>query len=393
VNIITISQKIPKENGSGDQHLLYHRIKALVEEGHIVYSIFFKENTESYKNSIEKLVLLGINLNEINYSYFTAFINFFRHLFTKDIPLQCSIFISKNYKKKIDDIVIKYDVSFIYISFIRVLFNAKSTKAVKYLDMIDSLSLNYHRKSYKFNILLRFLFAIEEHRIRLLEKNIFKYANKVSLVSSIDKKWIDHDQIKLIKLGVDTNVFYPSTQKNSKLTIIFSGNISYEPNKQAVVWFLERCWLEILALNPHVQLVLGGRIRPSDVIRFNKWKNVVVTGEVSSIAGCIMLADIAIAPMQSGAGMQNKILEAMSCGLPVVCTSLGMGDIRASNSVNIILAECPLEFIRSIDSLLKNKKRRDELGKAARKFIENNYSWEISNMKFINEILPKKVFN
>jgi glycosyltransferase involved in cell wall biosynthesis len=389
VNIITASQKVPIENGSGDQHLLFNRIKALINSGHVIDAVFFKENTFNYTNSVNILIKLGVNVHEINYSYTEAFINLIKFFFIKEIPFQSAIFISKKYKKKINEIVNNNDVSLIYVSFIRILFNTIDTNTLRYLDMIDSMSLNYHRNKVKHNIILRLIFTLESKRIKRLEKKIFNYADKVSVVSNIDKKWINNNKIQVLPLGVDSVKFHPSSHKNSTLTIIFSGNLSYEPNRQAVVWFLEHCWLEILSLNPHVQLVLGGRISPSDAKEFIKWKNVLVTGEVSSIAGCIMLADIAIAPMQSGAGMQNKILEAMSCGLPVVCTSLGMGDIRAFNLVNIILADSPLDFIRSIDFLLKNKKRRDELGNAARNFIENNYSWENSNMKFINKILPK----
>jgi glycosyltransferase involved in cell wall biosynthesis len=256
--------------------------------------------------------------------------------------------------------------------------------------MIDSMSMNYHRIRFKYNIILSLIFTLEAKRIKLLEKKIFNYADKVSVVSNIDKIWIDNNKIYVFPLGVDTVKFHPSSHKNSSLTIIFSGNLSYKPNEQAVLWFLENCWMKILDLHPNIILVLAGRVGSFEIRKFNKYKNIVITGEVAFIEDYIKKADIAIAPMQCGSGMQNKILEAMSCGLAVVSTPLGMGDIKAKNNYNIILAECPNKFIKSIDYLIKNKKRRNEIGAAARKLILDNYSWEKSNMIFFDHILQKR---
>lgn len=393
MRIVTISQRPPRESGKGDQHLLYHRIKALLSDGHEVHSIFFKENTRDYKETVRDIKLLGVVVHEVEFSIALSVVSVFLSIFTKEMPFQCAIFTSRKFQKKLEETVQKYEPALLYISFIRVLFNAKNIKIRKSIDLIDSLSLNYSRREVKLKLFSKKIISLEMNRIIKLEKNIFNFADIASVVSNIDKKWIENGRIKVIPLGVDTDKFRPCLKKFDKFSIIFSGNLSYSPNRQAIFWFLENCWEKVLGSHPKIQLVLAGRVNASDARRYMSYANISITGEIGSIAEVIMRGDIAIAPMQSGAGMQNKILEAMSCGLPVVASSLGLGDIRATDLQNIIVADDPEKFIHSIDFLIKDRTKRVEIGVAARNFVESNYSWKRSNHYFIENILPNEEIN
>jgi hypothetical protein len=83
-------------------------------------------------------------------------------------------------------------------------------------------------------------------------------------------------------------------------------------------------------------------------------------------------ANVAIAPMQSGSGIQNKILEAMSCGLPVVTTNLGLGNIKAKPRKDILVADSPEDFAQSVIELLQNPLKAREIGYKAREYAVNN---------------------
>ena len=383
MNIISISQRVPMNSGKGDQHLTFHRIKALISHGNHVHAIFFKGKGSSYLSAIRKLEELGVEVHPVIFSYRHAIINLIRNFFDRKIPYQCLIYTSEIYKKKLKELVKAKSPCIVYCSFIRVLLNAEGFSKICYLDMIDSLSLNYSRKLPNLSFLIRKIYTEEFLRLVIFEKTIFKYAQKVSLVSKLDKDWIGKDEIQVIPLGVDANKFKPSELKHQMLSILFSGNIDYYPNAEAIRWFLDFCWQDIVVLNPNAQLIIAGRGKNPDISKYANKCNVIFTGEVSSMADIIKMGDIAIAPMKSGAGMQNKILEAMSCGLPVIATNLGIGDICVTDGLNIVLAETSQQFISAIDILLKNKNKRNQIGFFAREFIENNYSWDTSNAKFI----------
>ena len=86
-------------------------------------------------------------------------------------------------------------------------------------------------------------------------------------------------------------------------------------------------------------------------------------------------AEISIAPMQSGSGMQFKVLEAMACGVPTVVTRLGLGDIQALHGEHTLVADEESRFIEAIRSLFGNEGLRTRIGRAGRELVAANHGW------------------
>ena len=94
--------------------------------------------------------------------------------------------------------------------------------------------------------------------------------------------------------------------------------------------------------------------------------------------------------MVSGAGLQNKVLEAMGCATPVVSTSIGNAGIRAENNKEIMIGDTPVEFAEHVINLLKDEALAGKIGRAGRAFVEANFSWESTTEKLLslyNEII------
>jgi len=107
-----------------------------------------------------------------------------------------------------------------------------------------------------------------------------------------------------------------------------------------------------------------------------------VTGRVASIAEVLNSAMVAVAPMQSGSGMQFKILEAMACGVPVVATTLGLGDIAARPGAEILIADSPERFVQSVLSLAGSPELRARVGDAGLRYVRERHDWERLNERF-----------
>jgi glycosyltransferase involved in cell wall biosynthesis len=96
---------------------------------------------------------------------------------------------------------------------------------------------------------------------------------------------------------------------------------------------------------------------------------------VTDIADYLRRATIAVAPLRYGAGIQNKILEAMACGTPVVTNRQAIGSISAVDGVDLLIANDPNEFAHSIMGLLADDIKREAIGMSGRKYVQFNHDW------------------
>jgi glycosyltransferase involved in cell wall biosynthesis len=169
--------------------------------------------------------------------------------------------------------------------------------------------------------------------------------------------------------------------------------MGYFPNKNAILWFYKNCWEIIKKQEPDAQLVIAGRNPGADLEKYNNHNSVQVSGEVDSVATVLQNAHLAIAPMQSGSGMQFKILEAMACQLPVVTTTIGLGTIPAVNNDSIMVTDNPDEFAHCCLRLLADDILAKSIGEKARQLIQQNFTWEKNIEKLYrlyDELLPVK---
>jgi glycosyltransferase involved in cell wall biosynthesis len=150
----------------------------------------------------------------------------------------------------------------------------------------------------------------------------------------------------------------------------------YTPNIHAVQWFVTNCWESLVREVPDNRLTIAGADPPAEIVKLSQISGIHVTGYVESMVNMLNAANIVITPMQSGSGMQNKILEAMSCELPVITTSLGLGSIEALVGKEILVANTPSEFIDTITWLARSHQEIVEIGIRAREFVEKHHSWE-----------------
>jgi glycosyltransferase involved in cell wall biosynthesis len=105
-------------------------------------------------------------------------------------------------------------------------------------------------------------------------------------------------------------------------------------------------------------------------------RGIEVTGYVPRIQDFLARATVAVAPMQAGTGIQNKVLEAMASGTPVVATSYALGGIEAQDGKNLLLACDAEELSEQVLRLFKNSVLRIFLARNARQLVEEKYTWE-----------------
>lgn len=229
------------------------------------------------------------------------------------------------------------------------------------------------------------------------EKRILKKVFHIIVCSDRDKEKIIKEipeiesKISVIPNCIDPGEYiYEENKKNialikkyqDKKVTLFIGSGDYYPNIDAIKFINN----EIAPnFNKNVVFLIVGKSPPKLI---NKKPNVMLTGYVESVLPYLQIADVCIAPIRFGSGTRLKILEYMAIGKPVISTTKGAEGIEYINNKDIIIEDNKNLFIDKIKILLGNKKFCSEIGKNARKLIEQKYDWRIYESR-IKEIYKK----
>ena len=153
------------------------------------------------------------------------------------------------------------------------------------------------------------------------------------------------------------------------------GSMNWQPNVEGMNWFLENVWEKVVKKYPQISLALAGKGNHA-LFGHKNLKNVQVFDFVESAQPFMNAHDVMIVPLLSGSGMRIKIMEAMALGKPIITTTIGAEGIEIADRENILIADTPEEMAQTIAFCTTHVKKCEEIGKAARKLIENNYTQE-----------------
>ena len=184
-------------------------------------------------------------------------------------------------------------------------------------------------------------------------------------------------KVETIPNGVDLTYFNSQAKCGNEDRLIFIGTMNWYPNVEAVHYIAEKLWPELKRKYPQLECDIVGA-DPVNSIRAlaHKLDGFNVYGFVDDVRPFMEKAAVYVCPIQDGGGTKLKILDAMAMSKAIVAHPTACEGIDVSGGVNVLLAEKPTDFIRSIEKLLCSTKLRDSLGLDARKLIESSYGYE-----------------
>jgi len=197
-------------------------------------------------------------------------------------------------------------------------------------------------------------------------------------------------KVQVVQNGVRTDHFRPDRSLASpfgrdEYPIVFTGAMDYWPNIDAVSWFASEILPRVHEQRPDLRFIIVGMNPTSTVAALASIPAVTVTGRVEDIRPYLQHAGVVVAPLRVARGIQNKILEAMSMGRPVVTTPAAARSIRASAGVDFEVALEPEEFARKVLALAGTA-AGEALGQRARQCVVAGYDWE-RNLAAYDELL------
>lgn len=237
----------------------------------------------------------------------------------------------------------------------------------------------YSEFMYEPNLFKKAVILTRLFRFWLSDKRYYKIFKYFFVVSNEAKSWMlkryPDKLVFVIPNGVELEE--AATRKfveRDRANLIFVGDMSFFQNVDTVVFFAKNIFPLIKREVQNVKFYIVGRNPDKRVLKLTRDSSIIVTGFVENIKEYYEKADVFVAPIRTGSGIRNKIMEAMFHGVPVVATRRAVEGIKVSNYVNIVLADNKKNFANEVIKLLKNPQLRQQIGTKARQLIISEYN-------------------
>ena len=253
------------------------------------------------------------------------------------------------------------------------------------LDLVDVDSAKWTAYAEAHRGPLAWLYGREGRRLLAYERAAAARAQRTFLVTDNEAGLFRSlapevaDRVEVSCNGVDAEHFTPDPARASPFAsgerpLVFTGAMDYWPNVDAVCWFAEAVLPQLRARWPGLRLHVVGR-SPTPAVRALAGEAVAVTGTVPDVRPYLQHAAVVVAPLRLARGVQNKVLEAMAMGRPVVAAASCVAAVDARPGEELLPAAEVDDYVQQIDLLLQQPQRAEQVGAAGRACVLQRYSW------------------
>lgn len=367
MRLLVICPRFPYPLEKGDKLRIFHQIKLLHELHEVCLVCLTAEEVEPRHMDIIEDITAECHVIKI--SKVARTLSTISALVTGK-PLQSAYYYSAKAKKKIDRIISTFKPEHIYCQLARVSSYVEGVNVPKTLDYMDAFGVGMERRATVTKGLQKQLFGIEAKRMKRYEAQIYKKFDHHTIISEQDRQQIGDGTLDILvnPNGIDTAHFFP-IEKETDHDIGFVGNMGYPPNIDAAEYLVKT-----LGLGADYKVLIAGA-RPDKRVKQLESRNVTITGWVDDVRGEYARSKIFVAPLWSGTGQQNKILEAMAMGIPCVTTSAVNNAINAKDGEEILIANDEKEFKKAIKRLLTERDLYHKIKHNGIQLVKQSYSW------------------
>jgi len=257
-------------------------------------------------------------------------------------------------------------------------------------DSVDCISHLFEQAvTYSRSLFGQWITRLELGRTRRYEAWLLTQFRTVLVTSAVDQQALlqlvaddkqqfktnDLHKVQVLPNGVDLTYFSPNGSKPEAETLVFSGKMSYHANVTMALHLIQNIMPYVWAERPGAKVVIVGQSPPSKVQNLGRDPRVTVTGYVPDIRPYLRQATVAVAPSAYGAGIQNKVLEAMACGTPVVATERAIMALKLQPEHDILVANAAEAFAQQVLRLLAEPTLRETIGHNGYNYVKQCHNW------------------
>jgi len=249
------------------------------------------------------------------------------------------------------------------------------------MDFVDVDSDKWRQYAEHRRAPLNWLYRMEGRRLQVCEGEISSRASVCLLATDVEERQLRSfapwARTAVIPNGIDSLYYVPQLEEPSEpASVIFTGAMDYLPNIDAVQYFCGEILPLVRREVPEAVFYIVGLNPSADVRRLAERPGVGVTGSVPDVRPYYARAGVCVAPLRIGRGIQNKVLQGMAMGLPVVASPLAARGVRGEPGLQFEVAEGAVAFASQVARLLQRPEARRQLGRAGRACVETHYTWE-----------------
>ncbi len=220
--------------------------------------------------------------------------------------------------------------------------------------------------------------SLQRGMARRYEQRMFTGYDQVVVLTEADATALRTLQptlpLHVIPNGVDTEYFVPTEREPDEPTLLFVGNYEYPPNTDAALRLVRRIFPAVKQRVPKARLLIVGNAPPPELLALAS-DLIEVTGRVPDMRPYYDQALIFVSPLRMGAGIKNKLLEAMAMQKPIVATALSCEGIALEHEKSVLIAESSEDMAKAVIRLMKDGALRQQIGHAAFELLEARYTW------------------
>lgn len=390
MKIFVLLPRIPWPLEKGDKLRAYNQIKQLALNNEVILCAL---NTDKNINKDDARKALQPYCSSIHF-FDVGKMSILTNLaiaFFKGLPIQCGYFYNKKIHNQIHELIKEHKPDMLFGQLLRTAEYIRHEKTPKTIDYQDVFSMGMKRRYEIAPFYLRPFFNMEYKRLRRYEHDIFDDFDVKTIISVQDRDDIDHpkkEEILIVPNGVD-HEYYTPQDKEKKYDIVFTGNMAYAPNVNAVEYLAYEIMPLVWKQIPNAKLYIAGAT-PDPRVKKTASDKIIISGWLDDMRDAYAQSRIFIAPMRIGTGLQNKLLEAMCMKLPCITTSLANGSLHAKEDEEILVGNNEQELANHIISLLTDKEKAETIAQNGYDFVHRVYDWGMAT-KIMEEAMGLKL--
>ena len=374
--IVLLTQRTPWPPDRGDKITTWRLLERMARK-HDVHAIAFAHGAED-ERAADALRAKGLRVTTVAWRESWQKLRALPLLATGS-PVTLGVYGSRRMRAEVDRAVRDADLAYAYSSSMAAfLLHHPRLRRVMHFAELDSDK--WRQYAGRVGAPMSWVWAREARTLLRFERQVAAAFDASILCTPLEQQVFERHipgvPSRVLRNGVDLAAFAPRRELRRPHELVFTGVMDYEPNVDGVEWFVREILPLVRRRAPEARFTIVGSKPVERVRALAAVAGVAVTGRVDDVREHLHRAAVSVAPLRIARGIQNKVLEAMACGLPVVGTTSATQGVECEAGRDLVVRDDAQGFADEVVRLLLDPVAAEELGRRGRALVEARYDWE-----------------